>query len=235
MNSGSRYLYSIFTGFVLLAALFAAVQFRCAAQESPQKAGPSLQANESVSKLHSLAEHGDPVAQYMLADSYLHNYSTTSNPTNEELQSAIKLLRASAAQGNASAEYRLGYLYEHGLDVSRDYEKARENYLAAAQQGHSSAENNLASLYQRGQGVPKNLAKAYEWYLSSAGHGNPVGQCNLASMYYLGNGIPRDYKEAARWFRAAADSGSADAQNSMGVLYYKGLGVTADYSEAARW
>jgi TPR repeat protein len=234
MNSGSRYLHSVLR-LLLLAAIFGAAQSRCTAQESPQKGSASLDADISVSKLHSLAERGDAVAQYVLADSYLHNYSTNSNPTNDEVQSAVKWLRASAAQGNASAEYRLGYLYEHGQGVSRDYAKAMENYLAAAMQGHSSAENNLASLYQRGQGVPKNLGEAYEWYLRSAGHGNPVGQCNLASMYYLGNGIPRDYKEAARWFRAAADAGSAEAQNSIGVLYYKGMGVTADYAEAARW
>jgi uncharacterized protein len=234
MNSGPRYSHSIFTRLLLLGALFGVVQSG-AAQETPQKGSTPLDANVSISQVRSLAEQGNAVAQYRLADSYLHNYSANGNATNEEIQSGVKWLRASAAQGNASAEYRLGYLYEHGQGVSRDYAKARENYLAAAVQGHSSAENNLASMYQRGQGVPKNLAKAFEWYLSSAGHGNPVGECNLASMYYVGNGIPRDYKEAARWFRASADSGSAEGQNSMGVLYYKGIGVTADYAQAARW
>ena len=92
-----------------------------------------------------------PIAQYNLAQSYLRH-----DPTNEDYQSALKWLRASTAQGNAGAEFLLGYLYEHGQGVPQDYAKAAENYRAAALQGHSSAENNLASLHQHGQGVPKN-------------------------------------------------------------------------------
>jgi TPR repeat protein len=218
-----RHSYSFFIPLLLLAAVFAAAQRSYAVPQSAQNASASF------SKLQSQAENGDALAQYKVAQSYL------GHPTNENYQSGLKWLRASAAQGNASAEFLLGHLYEHGQGVPRDYAKAAENYRAAALQGHSSAENNLASLYQHGQGVPKNMSRAFEWYLSSAQHGNPVGQCNLATLYYLGSGIPRDYKEAARWFRAAADSGFAEAQNSLAVFYYKGLGVELDHTEAARW
>jgi len=224
MNLGLRQSYWFFTGLLLLAAMFVVVERSYAAPQSQQNAGMSRW------KLQSQAQHGDAVAQYTLAQSYLRH-----DPTNEDYQSALKWLRASTTQGNADAEFLLGYLYEHGQGVPQDYANASENYRAAALQGHSSAENNLGSLYQHGQGVPKNMSKSFEWYLASAQHGNPVGQCNLATLYYLGSGTKRDYQEAAKWFRAAADSGSAEAQNSVAVFYYKGLGVALDYVEAARW
>jgi uncharacterized protein len=228
MNTQLRLFCSFFARLLFLAAMYVTVQ--------PSYTWPQSEhsATASSSKLQSRAEQGDAVAQYDLALLYLRNNSTN-GPTNEDYQSALKWLGASAAQGNARAEFLLGYLFEHGQGVLRNYAKAAENYRAAALQGHSSAENNLASLYQHGQGVMKNMGEAFEWYLASAQHGNSVGQCNLATLYYLGSGIPQDYKEAAKWFRAAADSGSAEAQNSLAVLYYKGRGVERDYGEAARW
>ena len=232
MNLQLRQSCTFFARLLLLAAMFVADQSSCAAQQSQE--GSLQSAGTSLAKLKSQAEQGDASARYKLAQAYLRNYPTN-GPSNEDYRSAIKWLGASAAQGNADAEFLLGYLYEHGQGLARDYGKAADYYRAAAVQGHSTAENNLASLYQHGQGVPKNVGKAFEWYRASAQHGNPVGQCNLATLYYLGTGVPRDYHEAARWFRAAADAGSAEAQNSLGVSYYKGLGVALDYTEAARW
>jgi len=236
MNSQLRLSYSFLARLLFVAAVCVTVQSEYAWPQSEWS-------NTAVSsKLQSQADQGDAVAQYNLALTYLRSSLTkgstnraTNGPTDEDYQSALKWLGASAAQGNAGAEFLLGYLYEHGKGVSRDYGKAAENYRAAALQGHSTAENNLGSLYQHGQGVPKDMSEAFEWYRASAQHGNSVGQCNLATLYYRGAGVPRDYKEAARWFRAAADSGSAEAQNSLAVLYYKGLGVELDYREAARW
>jgi len=217
---------------LLFAVVFVAVQPSYAAPE-PQQAQEST--GTCISRLQLQAERGDSVAQYNLALCYLRRDSRNGHTTSEDYQTGLKWLDAAKAQDNAAAQFLLGYMYEHGERVPRNYGKAAENYRAAAFHGHSIAENNLGSLYQHGQGVPKNIGKAFGWYLASAQHGNPVGQCNLATLYYLGSGVPSDYQEAARWFRAAADSGSSEAQNSLAVFYYKGLGVAVDYAEAARW
>ncbi|KAF8920469.1 hypothetical protein BGZ58_004354, partial [Dissophora ornata] len=56
-----------------------------------------------------------------------------------------------ANQGNASAQYNLGFMYEHGKGVPQDYSKAMEWYLKAANQGHASAQPNLggSSMYSK--------------------------------------------------------------------------------------
>src|ERR1700733_8236052 len=123
MHLDLRQSYSFFTRLLLIAVMFVAVQRSYAAPQSQQSASMSFAA------LRSQAEQGDAVAQYNLAQSYLHH-----DPTSEDYQSAVKLLVASTAQGNPDAEFLLGYLYEHGQGVPPDYAKAAESYRAAALQ-----------------------------------------------------------------------------------------------------
>src|SRR5260370_7019203 len=136
MNLHLRHSYSAFSRLLLLAALVAAVLPSYAAAQSQQTASASFPT------LQSRPEQGDAVAQYNLAQSYL-RHDPTHDPTNEDYQSALKWLRASSAQGNADAEFLLGYLYEHGQGVPRDYAQAEENYRTAALPAHPSPENNL--------------------------------------------------------------------------------------------
>ena len=43
----------------------------------------------------------------------------------------------------AQAQYHIGYLYENGFGVEKNYEKALEWYQKAAAQGDSDAQKNL--------------------------------------------------------------------------------------------
>ena len=215
--------FSYFTLFLLLFALLAA---------DPQAQGlPQSQSQRKYTKseLTALAEHGDANAQVWLG-----RYVLMHNPSSDEAQSAMKWLRASAAQNNPEAEFYLGYLYDHGEFVPRNPTLAVENYAAAAAQHNAMAENNLASLYQRGQGVKKNLQKAFELYLAAAQEGNAVAQTNLANMYYGGHGVARDYTQTVYWLRKSADAGFPDAENNLAYFYYYGIGLQQDYTEAAR-
>jgi TPR repeat protein len=179
--------------------------------------------------LRARAESGESGAQYQFA-----KYVLEHNPSAEEVQSALKWLRASAAQQNPKAAFYLGYLYEHGKYVPQDYRLALQSYELAARVQYSPAENNLASLYEHGQGVPKDMNKAFEWYLASAKHGDPVGQINLATFYYVGLTTPSDSKEAVRWLQRSADSGLPEAQNNLAYFYFFGIGTRRDEAEAGR-
>ncbi len=223
MNSRQRHSFSFFLLFSILFLTASAIPPAVAAPHSPQTPAAT------ASGLQSRAESGDAAAQYLLAKSILGN-----QPSPEDIQSALKWLRASVSQNNSNAALYLGYLYEHGQFVSQDYGLAFENYQIAAREHFAPAENNLATLYQRGQGVAKNEGKAIELYIASAEHGDPVGQLNLASLYYAGRDIPRNYDEAIRWLRLASDAHLPEAQNCLAYFYFKGIGVQRDYSEAAR-
>src|SRR5262249_24281566 len=176
------------------------------------------------------ADFGDISAQQKLFD-----FLSQGDPTAGGYDQALSWLRATASRDDPGARFLLGYLYEHGRGVPRDYVKAAENYEAAASQGHSSAQSNLAVLYRHGLGVPMDLAKAFRLNLAAAEQGNPIAQWNVGHFYYEGIGMPRNFAEAARWFRAAAELSDPMAQYDLGILYYRGLGVSLDYTEAARW
>jgi uncharacterized protein len=193
---------------------------------SPQESNPI----PSIAELKIRAESGDAVAQH-----HLFNFLSQRDYHTAGYDIALNWLCRLAARNQPDALYLLGFLYEHGHGLRRDYAKAAENYQAAALLGHDSAQNNLASLYQHGQGVPKSMDKAMELYLAAARHGNAVAQCNLASLYFMGSDVPRDLSEAARWFRVAAEQHYPAAQHNLAVLYFKGLGVPVDYDEALAW
>lgn len=148
---------------------------------------------------------------------------------------ALEWLRHSASLDSPHAEFVLGYLYQQGRGVPRDYAKAAENYQASALHDNSFAQNNLGFLYQHGLGVPRDPQRAFALYLAAAQQNNASAQSNLATMYYTGSGVPRDDTQAARWFRSAAQLGDAEAQHDLAVFYSEGKGVEVNFKEAARW
>ena len=62
-------------------------------------------------------------------------------------------LRALAEQGNAVAQYNLGFRYANGDGVPQDNAEAERWYRLAAYQGHADAQYSLGLMYQLGYGV----------------------------------------------------------------------------------
>ena len=142
-------------------------------------------------------------------------------------------LNQKAAQGNALAQKKLGWLYQSGRGVPKDLSKAAELYQKAADQGNAGAQNSLGWLYEDGRGVPKNMGKEAELYRKAADHGNAFAQNNLGRLYEDGQGVPKDLSKAAELYQKAADQGNAFAQNNLGWLYENAEGVPKDMGKAA--
>ena len=62
----------------------------------------------------------------------------------------------------------LGWMYENGYGVEKNYSVAFDCYKRAADQNDAKAQNNLGFMYENGLGVAKNAALAIEWYMKSA-------------------------------------------------------------------
>ena len=67
---------------------------------------------------------------------------------------AIELFRPLAIQGNADAQYSLGFMYTSGKGVTQDSKEAVKWYQLAAEQGHAFAQYYLGLTY-----VPKTIKK----------------------------------------------------------------------------
>ena len=148
---------------------------------------------------------------------------------------AMRLWRPIADQGDANAQYNLGFMYEKGQGVPQDYATAVSWFRKAAEQGLAKAQFNLGVMYAKGQGVPQDYAAAMSWYRKAADQGYADAQTHLGLMYDNGQGVPQNYAAAVSWYRKAADKGYADAQTNLGVMYAKGQGVPQDYATAVSW
>jgi len=149
---------------------------------------------------------------------------------------AYRLLKPLAEQGNAKAQYNLGFMYDKGQGVPKDDTEAAKWFRKAAERGNAFAQVNLGFRYAKGQGVPKDDTEAVKWFRKAAEQGIAKAQFNLGVMYEKGLGVPQDYAEAVKWLQKAAAQGYAKAQDNLGFMYAKGQGVPKDDTEAAkRW
>jgi TPR repeat protein len=103
--------------------------------------------------LRRAAEGGDAQAQFHLGELY---YDERRRDPARDAE-AQKWLRLAAAQGNAAAEDRLGWIYHRGNGVPQDDVEAANWYKRSAEHGNVDAMTRLGDKYREGQGVPRDL------------------------------------------------------------------------------
>jgi TPR repeat protein len=87
--------------------------------------------------------------------------------------------KSSAEQGNASAQFNLGYMYANGEGVPENDVEAVKWYRLAAELGHARAQSSLGTMYANGEGVPENYLTAYVWLSVSAAQGDQYAKDNI--------------------------------------------------------
>jgi len=130
-------------------------------------------------------------------------------------ESEFEATLKAAEQGDAKAQFNLGYMYRFGDGVPEDKAEAVKWHRKAAEQGDDIAQFMLGVMYELGEGVPSDAAEAAKWHLKAAAQGHAPAQHKVGVMYYDGSGVPKDYVEAYAWLSVAATNainGSKDAK-----------------------
>jgi localization factor PodJL len=177
-----------------------------ASAPAPARAAPVT--SQPIS-LQQAATRGDPVAQYELA---LQNLAAGDSAE------ALSLLRASANQGLAMAQYRLAKMFERGEGVPADLAQARQWTERAAAAGNSRAMHDLGVFFARGEGAPLDEAAAFRWFRQAAELGVEDSQFNLGVLYQQGRGTSVNGAEALFWFLVVGANGDADARARAATL-----------------
>ena len=151
---------------------------------------------------HSLAEQGDPRAQYRLARMYAAGIGVR-----QDDRAALRWTRQAAERGEVEARYDLAFRYTRGRGVRADHSLAAHWYGLLAEDGHATAQDLLAGMYEKGQGVERDLVRAAWWYRRAAEQGYVESQAKLGVMYAQGHGVPLDLTWAWAWLDAAAARG----------------------------
>ena len=96
-----------------------------------------------------------------------------------DYQKSFRLIKPLAEQGNAGAQFNLGYMYANGYGVPEDDAKAVYSWRKAAEREFAEAQHNLGVMYSHGDGVPEDDAQAAHWYRMAAEQGVVNAQYNL--------------------------------------------------------
>ncbi|TNE67907.1 MAG: sel1 repeat family protein [Alphaproteobacteria bacterium] len=139
----------------------------------------NLSFNDSaLSELEAHAADGDPEAQNLLGNRYLHG-----NGVEKDDRKALAFYQMAAGQNLPRAITNLAAMYDTGTGIETDKAKAIELYQKAASLREPGAMINLAILHVQGDGIPEDRAKAYMW-ISLANHfvaeANDAGVAQIA-------------------------------------------------------
>ena len=138
--------------------------------------------------------------------------------------SKARALFASAAAGDAEAQFNLGF----SLWEQKKYAESAKWMRKAADQGSPPAQTMLGTLYASGNGVAQSDFEAAKWFSKAAESGDAYAQLFLADAYSEGRGVPRNQKEAARLMEEAADKKNPQAQATLGWWYINGINTDMD-------
>ncbi|GAB6041450.1 SH3 domain-containing protein [Endothiovibrio diazotrophicus] len=137
-----------------------------------------------------------------------------------------------AAGGDATAQCYLGYLYEQGLGVKRDLQRAVSWYRNGATDA-PLCQRSLGLLYRDGRGVGQDLREAVRWFRRAAFRGDTPARRLLGEAYLDGQGVARSESMARAWFRQAADQGDRQAAAHLDALRARSAPVAADATAPA--
>jgi len=70
---------------------------------------------------------------------------------------ALRILRQIAAQGDADAQSKVGFMYSNGQGVTQDYKEAIRWYRKAADQGYAIGQSNLGGHVRQRPGCDTGL------------------------------------------------------------------------------
>jgi uncharacterized protein len=147
---------------------------------------------------------------------------------------AFERVETASRRGDEDATALLGWFYDAGRHVPRDYARAAEIYRRVARD-NPSVQWRLGVMHDEGQGVPVDPVEAVRLFRRAAAENDPNAHASLGVMYVNGRGVTTDYTQAMRHARRAAELGSPAGFFGVAWLYHYGLGVARSPDEAAAW
>lgn len=169
----------------------------------------------------------------------------------DDVSSRIKALQAAAAEGQPTALYTLGLIFEQGLGVEKDRARAFK-YFSAIADSHAETLPNARTAKIVGRSFVK-VSHYYRSGFADAGiDANPeLGRGLLSyaatffgdeeAQYQLALDLLKDdesrprIRQAARWLKKSADKGHVAAQATLGELLFHGAVGEPDPVSGLMW
>ena len=170
-----------------------------------------------------------------------------------DFKRAFKILLPITENGNASANFYLGYLYFNGLGIVANEQEAKKHHLSAvktfkeqAQNGNYEAISKLGRILADGSQFENiDFLEELKWLKLASKNGCREASFMLGNIYNTGHKIndinKSDFfpiinkKEAFKWFKISATQGMAFGMINVASYLKNGTGTEKDYKEAFKW
>jgi len=175
-----------------------------------------------------------PAGMYNLGYLYLRKAEFTKQY--DQFFKAAYWFRAALAEDPKmmNPNFYLGFLYEKGLGVDKDYHTAYSYYRKAANLGHAKAFKRCGDFLYSGCGLLRtDKHEAFNCYLKAAELRDEEAFNALGLMYEKGfERVNKNPEKAVENYKKAHDMGCTDASINLAFMYLKGNGVVKDIEQA---
>lgn len=139
----------------------------------------------------------------------------------EQFNNGLLVLNELSARENSRASYILAQLYENGIRVPKDLDKALALYQKAALSGSEDANIYVFNHYLDNDNMDADhLKEALYWFMQAASYANnPIADYGLAHIYAKGLGVSVDEQKAVEYYQKAASENFVLAYEPLGDFY----------------
>src|SRR3989338_3691117 len=138
-----------------------------------------------------------------------------------------------AAEGDAFAHHRLGFLYLKGRDGWPQNEELAFDYFSKGSGlGSLSSTYMMGWCYFQGRGVKRDYHRAAQIMKRAADAGHRTSIRSLAFCYEGGLGVTKSPVQAAQLYAKAVELGDVKALNDLAWCYSRGVGVEVDETKS---
>lgn len=205
-------LISFFCISLLAFVMLSCAQFQFNYAISAYKSGDFMLA---IDLWRPMAEQGDSMAQFYLAEMYIYSPLIP-----HDYDQAAYLLNKSAGLGNKLAMIRLATMYANGFGVKQDFQKAIDTILRARDNDEPYTLYNIGVLYQFLQPNEQNLALAQAHYQQAAEKGHVLAQIRLGDIYEK-KATEGDLSKALIWYGEVLKNASQiPRKNGEFIIFY---------------
>jgi TPR repeat protein len=193
--------------------------------------GGPIDSKRALALANKSASLGCSKAQHCLALTYLWGWESIK----QDYSRALSYFQSAEKSGNynGNPECLLGFMYENGVGVSKDPQRAAALMKSAKLHGCADGECDIGRTYARGlAGMPKDYGKAFFWLSKAVGDGNARAMSDLGWMYVDGHGVRADNKKAVQLFLKAEKNGYPFAKYNLAEMYRTGAGFPKDLKKA---
>lgn len=152
------------------------------------------------------------------------------------MKMAIANLMEASMKNSLFGMLNMAQIYQEGLGLEKDVEKARELYQRAFEGGYTDAMVLCGDTYlQSDVDADPDYAKALGCYQKAVFRRCPYAFYRLGWLYHEGFGVEKDSEKAWDYYQRACTMQYPDAMTDVGVFYRDGTMVEQDYAKALEY